>query len=115
MTSESLPKCKSVLAVSDENEVLKHKSQQFNNLVKDYSESIASLRTMSDRLTEIEKIPIPEYVRIDAKVVFKPHHDLNLLDFSHSLRMSNMPLSTKLKAITNSLFPTAHMLGKDLS
>ena len=70
---------------------------------------------MSDRLTEIEKIPVPEYVRIDAKVVFKPHHDLNLLDFSQSLKMSNMPLSTKLKAITNSLFPTAHMIGKDFS
>ena len=70
---------------------------------------------MSDRLAEIEKIPIPEYVHIDAKVVFKPHQDLNLLDFSQSLRMSNMPLSTKLKAITNSLFPTAHILGKDLS
>ena len=79
-------------------------------MVKDYSESLASLRTMSDRLTEIEKIPVPEYMR-NAKVVFKPHHDLNLLDFSQSLKMSNMPLSTKLKAITNSLFPTAHLLG----
>ena len=79
-------------------------------MVKDYSESLASLRTMSDRLTEIEKIPVPEYMR-NAKVVFKPHNDLNLLDFSQSLKMSNMPLSTKLKAITNSLFPTAHLLG----
>ena len=61
---------------------------------------------MSGRLAEIEKVPIPEYVNIDAKIVFKPHHDLNLAEFSPSLKMTDMPLSTKIKAITNSLFPT---------
>ena len=88
----------------------KHKSQQFNHLIKDYSESLATLRTMSDRLTEIERMPLPEYLNIEAKVIFKPHHDLDLLDFSKSLKMSDMPLSTKLKAITNSLLPIEHLL-----
>ena len=72
---------------------------------------------MTDRLAEIEKVPIPEYVNIDAKVVFKPHPNLNLEELSPALKikMTDMPLSTKIKAITSSLFPTAQVLRKDLS
>ena len=74
-------------------------------MIKDYRESAAALRTMANRLTEIDRLPQTEVVRSKAKVVLLPCQNLSLLDFANSLRMSDMQLSIKLKTLTNSLFP----------
>ena len=72
-------------------------------MIKEYRESTDALRTMANRLSEIDRLPSLPKSR--AKVVLLPHQDLSLLDFASSLRMMDMPMGIKLKALTNSFFP----------
>ena len=81
------------------------------NLLHDYNATNETLKTMSDRLTEIEKMKHDSvHLKSDVKVFLKPHQALSLLDFANSLKMEDMPLNTKLRGLTNSLCPASEAL-----
>ena len=105
-----MTKCKSIVISNEEANLRKHSSQVFNNLVKDYSDAIATLCTMANRLAEIDEKPTSALINSDTKVVLKLQNGLSLADFANSLKMRDMPLNTKLKELTNSLFPANQAL-----
>ena len=65
---------------------------------------------MSNRLAEIDKKPTSDLINPNAKVAIKLQDGLNLIDFANSLKMRDMSLCTKLKELTNSLFPASEAL-----
>ena len=44
---------------------------------------------------------------LQAKVVLKPVSNLSLIEFANSLKDKDMPLSVKVKGLTNSLCPAS--------
>ena len=65
---------------------------------------------MGNRLAEIDEKPTSDLINSDTKVVLKLQGGLSLADFANSLKMRDMPLNTKLKELTNSLFPANEAL-----
>ena len=70
-----------------------------------------ALKILGERLAAIDSV-LPSVVKTEAnenqaKVVLKPVENLSLIEFANSLKDKDMPLSVKVKGLTNSLCPAS--------
>ena len=70
-----------------------------------------AFKILGERLATIDRdilsASTTESTELQAKVVLKPVSNLSLIEFANSLKDKDMPLSVKVKGLTNSLCPAS--------
>ena len=112
-SKDPLPKCDSGVYDPEAANLRKHTSREFAFKVKDHEDSVDAFRILGERLAAIDscvpsaaKTVNPEAPK-RGKVVLQPIHNLSLMELACSLKDRDMPLSVKVKGLTNSLCPVA--------
>ena len=110
-SKEPLPKCDSAVYDPEDANLRKHTSREFAFKIKDHGDSVDALKTLGERLAEIDS-RLPDAVKTGAtqnqsKVILKPIQNFSLMEFANTLKDKDMPLSCKLIGLTNSLCPAS--------